>query len=51
MGALIGGLIIGLVEALAGVYISSNFQDVLVFALLLIVIAVRPNGIIPSKLS
>jgi branched-chain amino acid transport system permease protein len=51
VGALIGGLIIGVVEALAGVYISSSYQDVIVFAMLFLVIAIRPNGIIPSKLS
>ena len=44
-GALVGGLLLGLVNALVGRYISSNYQSVIAFAMLLALLAVRPEGI------
>ena len=44
-GALVGGLLLGLVNALVGRFISSNYQAVIAFALLLVLLAVRPQGI------
>lgn len=44
-GALVGGIFLGLVNALVGRYISSNYQTVIAFALLLVLLAVRPQGI------
>ncbi len=45
-GAVIGGLLLGVVETLIGVYVTSAFKDVVVFALLIIVLLVRPSGLI-----
>jgi branched-chain amino acid transport system permease protein len=45
-GALVGGLLIGLLEAFAGLHLPTSYQDVIVFALLLVVIFIRPHGII-----
>jgi branched-chain amino acid transport system permease protein len=45
-GALVGGLLLGLLQALVGRYISSNFETVIVFAVLLVLLTVRPQGII-----
>jgi branched-chain amino acid transport system permease protein len=44
-GALVGGILLGVVNALVGRYISSNYQTVIAFALLLALLAVRPQGI------
>jgi branched-chain amino acid transport system permease protein len=44
-GALVGGLLLGLVNVLVGRYISSNYQAVIAFAMLLVLLAIRPQGI------
>jgi branched-subunit amino acid ABC-type transport system permease component len=44
-GALVGGLLLGLVNALVARYISSNYQAVIAFTMLLALLAVRPQGI------
>lgn len=41
-GALVGGLLIGVVEALAGAFLGGNFRLVVTFALLLVLLMVRP---------
>jgi branched-chain amino acid transport system permease protein len=45
-GAVVGGLLLGVVETLIGVYVTSAFKDVVVFALLVVVLLVRPSGVI-----
>lgn len=45
-GAALGGLLIGLVEALASVYISVTFRDVIVFMILGLMLLVRPSGLL-----
>jgi len=44
-GAMIGGLAIGLGRAFAVGYVSSSYQDVIVFAILIGVLLLRPSGI------
>jgi len=44
-GAIAGGLIIGLVEALAGRYLPEGFKDVAAYVVVLVVLLVRPSGI------
>jgi branched-chain amino acid transport system permease protein len=44
-GALAGGLLLGVVNAVVARFISSNYQAVIAFTLLLILLAVRPEGI------
>ena len=44
-GAIVGGLIIGIVEALAGFYLPEGFKDVAAYVLLLVVLALRPQGL------
>ena len=48
-GALIGGLAIGVVEILSKTYISSQLADAIVFAILIIVLLVKPTGILGKK--
>ncbi len=45
-GAMLGGLLIGLIENFGSQYISSEYRDVYVFLLLIIVLLVRPGGIL-----
>jgi branched-chain amino acid transport system permease protein len=45
-GAMLGGLLIGLAEAFTAGYISSTFQNLIVFGLLIAVMLVRPTGLL-----
>ena len=47
-GATLGGLILGVGENLAAFWISSLYKDAIAFALLLLFLAIRPNGLIPE---
>jgi branched-chain amino acid transport system permease protein len=47
-GALVGGFVISFVEQFGGFYISSNYRDVYVFAMLILILLVRPTGILGS---
>lgn len=48
-GVIVGGLVVGLAENLAGAYVSSAYKDVVAFAVLVLVLAVRPSGILGSR--
>ena len=50
-GAVVGGLIIGMSEALAGFYLPEGFKDVAAYILLLLVLVVRPEGIFGAQVS
>lgn len=45
-GAVVGGLLIGMAEAFASVYISVTFKDAIAFAILVIVLLVKPSGLL-----
>ena len=45
-GAMIGGLLLGVIEILGKAYISSQLADAIVFAVLIIVLLVKPTGIL-----
>jgi branched-chain amino acid transport system permease protein len=45
-GAVLGGLILGIVEALAGGYISTSYSDAISFTVLLIFLFFMPNGLL-----
>lgn len=49
-GAVIGGIILGLVEALTKAYISSQLADAFVFGILIIVLLVKPTGILGENI-
>ena len=44
-GAVVGGLILGIVEALVSGFISSTFRDAAAFAILILVLLFKPTGI------
>lgn len=45
-GAMLGGILIGLVEFFGAAYLSSDYRDVYVFAVLIIVLLLRPQGLL-----
>ena len=45
-GAMLGGLLIGLAESFSASYISSTFQDLIVFSILIAVMLFRPTGLL-----
>ncbi len=50
-GAMIGGILLGAIENLAKAYISSQLADAIVFSVLIIVLLVRPTGILGKKIN
>jgi branched-chain amino acid transport system permease protein len=49
-GAIVGGLIIGVVESLAGFYLPEGFKDIAAYIVVLIMLMVKPNGLFGEKL-
>lgn len=49
-GAFIGGIILGIIEILSRAYISSQLSDAIVFMVLIIVLLVKPTGILGKKI-
>jgi branched-chain amino acid transport system permease protein len=50
-GAMVGGLLLGVLESLAGGFISTQFQDTFVFLTLIVVLLVRPQGLFGQPLT
>jgi branched-chain amino acid transport system permease protein len=44
-GAMVGGIMIGLAQAFSTGYLSSTFQDLIVFSILIVFMLVRPSGL------
>ena len=49
-GAMIGGVLIGIIEILGRAYISSQMADAIVFAVLILVLVIKPTGILGKKI-
>jgi branched-chain amino acid transport system permease protein len=49
-GAILGGVIIGVVEALAGFYLPEGFKDVAAYIVVLLMLALKPNGLLGENL-
>ena len=50
-GALIGGILLGIIEIFAKAYISTQLSDAIVFAVLIVVLLVKPTGLLGKKVS
>jgi branched-chain amino acid transport system permease protein len=50
-GAMVGGLLLGVLESLAGGFISTQFQDTFVFLVLIVALLVRPQGLFGQPLA
>ena len=49
-GALVGGLIIGIVESLAGFYLPEGFKDIAAYILVLVMLVVLPSGLFGDRM-
>ncbi|MEY8337336.1 branched-chain amino acid ABC transporter permease [Lachnospiraceae bacterium 62-35] len=50
-GAFLGGILLGVIESMSKAYISSQLSDAIVFSVLIVVLLVRPTGILGRKIS
>ncbi|MDR2405355.1 MAG: branched-chain amino acid ABC transporter permease [Deltaproteobacteria bacterium] len=50
-GAMVGGLLLGLVEALGAAYISVAWKDALTFVVLIMILVARPTGLLPERVA
>ncbi|KJS30870.1 MAG: ABC transporter permease [Desulfatitalea sp. BRH_c12] len=48
-GAILGGYILGLIEALGGGYVSAAYKDVFAFGALIVILSFKPTGIFGKK--
>jgi branched-chain amino acid transport system permease protein len=48
-GAMLGGLLVGLTESFAGGYLGGQWSDLTVFAILIVVLLVRPTGLLGAR--
>jgi branched-chain amino acid transport system permease protein len=48
IGAIAGGLVLGLSESLTAGYLSSTYKDVVAFAILVVILIVRPKGLVEA---
>ena len=49
-GAMIGGILLGIIEILARAYISSELADAIVFGVLIVVLIFRPTGLLGKQI-
>ena len=49
-GAMLGGFLLGLVEAFATGFISSTYKDVIAFMVLVLVLLIRPRGLLGAAI-
>ncbi len=50
-GAMLGGILLGVIEIFAKAYISTQLSDAIVFAVLIIVLIVKPSGLLGRKIN
>jgi branched-chain amino acid transport system permease protein len=48
-GAIVGGLIIGIVESLSGFYLPQGFKDIAAYIVVLVMLMVKPNGLFGER--
>ena len=48
--AMIGGILLGIIEILGKAYISSQLADAIVFAVLIVVLVVKPTGLLGKQI-
>jgi len=50
-GAMLGGILLGVIEQLSKTYVSTLWSDAIVFAVLVIVLVVKPTGLLGKQIS
>ena len=49
LGALVGGMVLGVLQQMVGGYVSTAAQHGMAFALLVVILVVRPQGLFGQK--
>jgi len=49
VGAFVGGLVVGIIEAVTIGYVTSMFKDVVLFGILIVLLILRPNGLLGKR--
>ena len=49
-GALVGGLILGVLESLAVAFVSSGYKDVIAMSILIVIMILLPNGMLGRRM-
>jgi branched-chain amino acid transport system permease protein len=49
-GAILGGLIVGVVEVMSVAYLASSYRDAFAFAVMILILLVRPTGLLGARL-
>jgi branched-chain amino acid transport system permease protein len=49
-GAIVGGLVIGLVESFSGFYLPDGFKDIAAYIVVLLMLMLKPNGLFGETL-
>ena len=50
-GAMLGGILLGVIEQMAKTYISTKWSDAIVFGVLVLVLVIKPSGLLGKKIS
>ncbi len=50
-GAMLGGILLGVIEKLSMAYISTQFTDAIVFGVLILVLVIKPTGLLGRKIN
>ncbi|KKM10072.1 ABC transporter permease [Clostridiales bacterium PH28_bin88] len=50
-GAIVGGYILGLAESMGATYISMNYKDLVAFAILVIILSIKPTGLFSREVT
>ena len=50
-GAIVGGVIIGIVESMSGFFLPEGFKDVAAYVVVLLMLAIKPNGLFGENLA
>ncbi len=50
-GAMVGGLLLGLLESMGAFYVSSAFKDIIAYGLLILILLVRPQGLLGARVA
>ncbi|HOO28694.1 MAG TPA: branched-chain amino acid ABC transporter permease, partial [Lachnospiraceae bacterium] len=48
-GAVMGGFVIGIIESLGAGYLSSDYRDAYAFIIMILILILRPSGIMGAK--
>ncbi len=47
-GAILGAMVIGFAESFGAFYVSTDYKDIIAFALLVLILSLRPQGLLPA---